>query len=46
MTLNNIRVLLKGVLIDLRARTFMHAKISLRASCAHARHHAHNLSKK
>ena len=29
-TLNNIRVLLKSVLIDLRARNFVHAKTSLR----------------
>ena len=32
-TLNNIRVLRKGVLIDLRARNFVHAKTSLRARC-------------
>ena len=43
-TLNNIRVLLKSVLIDLRAGNFVHAKTSLRARCVHARHHAHNLS--
>ena len=42
--LNNIRVLLKSVLIDLRARNFVHAKTSLRASCVHARHRARNLS--
>ena len=30
-TLNNIRVLYKSVLIDLRARYFVHAKTSLRA---------------
>ena len=43
MTLNNIGVLLKVVLIDLRACNFMHAKISLRARYAHTRHCAHNL---
>ena len=43
-TLNNIRVLLKGVLIDLRARTFGHAKTFLLARCVHARHRARNLS--
>ena len=42
-TLNNIRVLLKSVLIDLRARNFVHAKTSLRARCVHARHRARNL---
>ena len=36
-TLNSIRVLLKSVLIDLRARNFVHAKTSLRA-----RHPARN----
>ena len=36
-TLNNVWVLLKGVLIDLRARNFVHAKTSLRARCVHAR---------
>ena len=35
-TLNNIGVLLKGVLFD--------AKTSLRACCVHARHRARNLS--
>ena len=30
-TLNNIGVLLKGVLFDLRTRKFVHAKIFLRA---------------
>ena len=40
----NIRVLLKGVSTDLRARNFVHAKISLRARCAHARYRARNLS--
>ena len=44
ITLNNVGVLVKSVLIDLRARNFVHAKISLRASCVHARHRARNLS--
>ena len=44
MTLNNIGVPLKGVLIDLRARNFVHVKIFLRARCAHARYRASNLS--
>ena len=35
--------LLKGVLFDLRARNFVHARISLRVSCVHARHRARNL---
>ena len=43
-TLNNIQALLKSLLIDLRARNFMHAKTSLRARCAHARHRARNLA--
>ena len=43
-TLNDIRVLLKIVLTDLRARIFLHAKTSLRACCVHVRHHAGNLS--
>ena len=43
-TLNNIGILLKGVLIDLRARNFVHAKTSLRACWVHAHHRAHNLS--
>ena len=43
-TLNNIGVLLTGVLFDLRGRKFVHAKISLRAHCVHARHRARNLS--
>ena len=43
-TLNNIRVLLKSVLIDLHARNFVHAKTSLRAPCPYARHRARNLS--
>ena len=41
---NNIQVLLKGVLIDLCARNFVHAKAFLCARCVHARHHARNLS--
>ena len=43
MTLNNIGVLLKGVLIDLHARNFVQAKFSLRTPCAHVRHRARNL---
>ena len=43
-TLNNVRVLLKGGLIDLHARNFAHAKTSLRARCMYARHRARNLS--
>ena len=43
-TLNNIRVLLKGISIDLRARNFVHAKTFLRARCVYARHRARNLS--
>ena len=35
-TLNNVRVLLKGGLIDLHARNFAHAKTSLRARCMHS----------
>ena len=42
-TLNNIGALLKGVLIDSRARNFVHTRI-LRARCVHARHRARNLS--
>ena len=42
--LNKVGVLVKSVLNDLRARNFVHAKTSLRARCAHARHHARNLS--
>ena len=42
--LNNIWVLLKSVLIDLRARKFLDAKTSLRARCMHARNRMHNLS--
>ena len=41
--LKNFRVLLNGVLIDLRARNFVHAKTSLRARCMHARQRARNL---
>ena len=44
MTLNNIGVLIKGVVIDLRVRNFVHAKISLRARCAQARHRVRSLS--
>ena len=40
----NIGVLPKGVVIDLRARNFVHAITSLRAWCAHARHRLRNLS--
>ena len=43
LTLNNIRVLLKDVLIDLHTRNFLHAKSSLSAHCTHPCHHAHNL---
>ena len=43
-TLNRIRVLLKGVLTDLRERNFIRTKTFLCARCVHARHHAHNLS--
>ena len=43
-TLNNVGVLVKSVLIDLRARNFVHAKISLRARFVHARHRGRNLS--
>ena len=34
-TLNNFGALLKSVLIDLRARNFMHMKTSLCAHCVH-----------
>ena len=37
-------VLPKGVLIDLRARNFVHAKTSLSARCVHVRHRARNLA--
>ena len=43
-TLNNVGVLVKSVLIDLRACNFLHAKTSLRALCVHARHRTRNLS--
>ena len=43
-TLNNVGVLVKSALTDLRAHNFVHAKISLRARYVHARHHACNLS--
>ena len=43
ITLNNIGALLKGVLFDLRARNFVHARIFLHARCVHARHRARNL---
>lgn len=43
INLNNIRVLLKGVLIDLGALNFVHAKTSLRAYCVHARRLTRNL---
>ena len=42
-TLNNIRVLLKGILIDLHAHNFMHVKTFLHTRCPLARHGAHNL---
>ena len=42
-TLNSIQVLFKSVLIDLRARNFVHAKTFLCAHCVHALHHARNL---
>ena len=43
-TLNNIGVLLTGVFFYLDGPKFVHAKISLRAHCVHARHRARNLS--
>ena len=43
-TLNNIGILLKGVLIDLCACNFVHVKTYLRARCVHTRHRARNLS--
>ena len=43
-TLNNIEALLTDALFDLRARNFVHAKISLRARCVHARDRARNLA--
>ena len=42
--LNEVAVLVKSVLIDLRACNFGHGKSSLHACCTHARHHACNLS--
>ena len=44
-TLNNVRVLFKSVLTDLRARNFVHAKTFLRTRCVHARHRARDLSR-
>ena len=41
--LNNIQVLCKGVLIDLRAHNFVQAKTSLFAHCVHACHCGCNL---
>ena len=43
-SLNNIRVLLKSVLTDLRARNFVRVKTSLRARRVHARHRTRILS--
>ena len=43
-TVNEVRVLLEGVLTDLCARNFVHAKTTLRACCVYARHCACNLS--
>ena len=43
-TLNNIQGLLKGVLTDVYARNFMHAKTSLHAHCMLTCHHVRNLS--
>ena len=43
-TLNNIQVLYRSVLTDLRACHFVHMKTSLRARFVHIRHRAHNLS--
>ena len=42
-TLNNIQVLLKGVLTDLRARYFVYAKTFLHTRFIHTLHHACNL---
>ena len=42
VTLNNIRILLKDVLIDLRAYNFVQAQTSLHPRYAHVRHRAHN----
>ena len=44
VTLNSTGVLLKGVLIDLCAHNFVHAKTSLHAHCIHTRNHACNFS--
>ena len=41
---NNALGLLKGDLIDLRARSLVHATTSLRARYVHARHRVRNLS--
>ena len=41
--LSNIRVLLKSVLIDLRARDCVHTKTSWHARCVHGRPRARNL---
>ena len=43
-TLNNIRVLLISVLIDLHAHNFVQVKTSLCARYMHTNHHVHNLS--
>ena len=43
-TLNNVGVLVKSVLIDLRASNFVHAKIYIPVCCVHARHRGRNLS--
>ena len=42
-TLNNIRVLLKGILIDLHAHNFMHVKTFLHTRCPLARRGARSL---
>ena len=44
VTLNSIGILFKRVLIDLRARNFVHAKTYLRRRCVHARNRAPNLA--
>ena len=41
---NNIRVLFKGVLIDLCAHDFVHTKTYLHAHCVHTRNRACNFS--
>ena len=43
-TLNTIVILLKGVLIDLSAPNFVHAKTSLHARCIHTCNRVQNLS--